>query len=600
MTSDRTRLEKHLQRHLGLFGSPSANQVEASRARVRERLRAAASNQVISDSEATVHDIATPAARTSRVWYGWRAGMVLAAAVAGIAFAVSGFWQHDEWLAIVEAADGSRYTLAPNAVLNPSDAAGVMLTLKDGSRVETRSRSELSLEHASDGIGIRLRRGGLVVSAAQQPRGHLYVHTKDMTVAVTGTMFVVNAEDSGSRVTVIEGEAQVREGAVEKNVKRGEQVSTSPVLATRPAKDEFSWSRHADAIFAAFAKGMAETGAPLAGVGRAAQPTFAGAVGLQATRPEFEAASIRQCDPDHLPETPDGGRGGGANSFHLTPGRLRALCVTTATLVRTAYGYGPIDLDFITAERAPGRAMNFGTVYGLGVEDGRRVRGGPDWVRSDSYTVNAVTAPGVEPNTDTLRRPMLQALLERRFNLKAHIESEQIPAFALTVAKSGLKIKPVGPGACDELPAREGSFFLNGHPTSVLTPPRNFAEVRSGQKPSCGMWSQRNGPNVVIVGGDVPLDVLITTLAGRLGGVRVLDKMNVKGNFNFILEFALDENTPGLPRAGNFPERGADLDVAPAATIFTALEEQLGLKLERAQAAREFIVIDQVQRPSEN
>jgi uncharacterized protein (TIGR03435 family) len=501
-------------------------------------------------------------------------------------------WHRGEWLAIVEAADGSRYTLGPNAVLNPTDA-GLMLTLKDGSRVEPRSRSELLLEHAADGIGIRLRSGGLVVTAAQQTRGHLYVHTKDMTVSVTGTMFVVNTEDSGSRVTVIEGEAQVREGAVEKSVKRGDYVATSPVLATRPAKEEFSWSRHADVIYAAFIKGIAETAAPLVRI----DPAGAQA---PASRPEFEAVSIRQCDPDHLPETPEGGRGGGANSFHLTPGRLRALCMTTATLIRTAYGYGPVDLDFIAAERRPGRAMTFGNVYGLGVEDGRRVRGGPDWVRSERYTVNAVTAQGVLPDAETLRRPMLQRLIERRFDLKAHIESEQVPAFALAVAKGSLKITPVGPGACDELPAREGSLFMNGHPMNVLTPPRGFEEVRRGQKPSCGMWSQRNGPNVVIVGGDVPLDVLTTALASRLGGVRVVDKMNVRDRFNFILEFALDENTPGLLRGGNFPERGAELDVAPGATIFTALEEQIGLKLERAQTAREFIVIDRIERPSEN
>jgi len=580
MTSDRDRLEKHPRQHLGLFGSPSSNQIEVSRARIRERLRMA--------------PVEREAVRASRVRHGWRAGFVLAAAAAGIVLAVVPMWHRGEWLAIVEAADGSRYTLAPNTMLNPSDTTGVMLTLKDGSRVETRSRSELSLEHASDGIGIRLRTGGLVVTAAHQPRGHLYVHTKDMTVAVTGTMFVVNAEDSGSRVTVIEGEAQVREGAVEKNVKRGERISTSLVLATRPVKDEFSWSRHADAIYAAFTKGMTATAGPLVRVDPAAgaQPV--------AARPEFEAVSIRQCDPDHLPETPEGGRGGVANSFHLTPGRLRALCMTTATLIRTAYGYGPVDLDFIAAERAPGRAMNFGNVYGLGVEDGRRVRGGPDWVRSEHYTVNAVTAQGVLPDAETLRRLMLQRLIERRFDLKAHIESEQVPAFALTVAKGGLTIKPVGAGACDQLPAREGAPFMNGHPMSVLTPPRGFEEVRRGQRPSCGVWSQRNGPNVVIVAGDVPLEVLTTVLAGRLGGVRVIDKMNVKDHFNFILEFALDENTPGLPRGGNFPERGADLDVAPAATIFTALEEQLGLKLERAQAAREFVVIDHVQRPSEN
>jgi hypothetical protein len=55
------------------------------------------------------------------------------------------------------------------------------------------------------------------------------------------------------------------------------------------------------------------------------------------------------------------------------------------------------------------------------------------------------------------------------------------------------------------------------HPTSVLTPPRNIADVRLGQRPSCGMWSQRNEPNVVIVGGDVPLDIPSQTAEGVRG-----------------------------------------------------------------------------------
>src|SRR5688500_20319333 len=97
-------------------------------------------------------------------------------------------------------------------------------------------------------------------------------------------------------------------------------------------------------------------------------------------RPQFEEASIRTCDPDNIPEPPAGSRGGGANSFQMTPGRTHALCLTLATIVRHAYGYGPVDLEFLNpGGRGRGFALN--AVYGLGREDGRRVRGGPDWVR---------------------------------------------------------------------------------------------------------------------------------------------------------------------------------------------------------------------------
>jgi uncharacterized protein (TIGR03435 family) len=599
MKSDRDRFEKMLRQHMGLFGSPSASQLEASRGRIRERLRAE------SEPEGAETD-APREIRASRVRFGWRASLVFAATAAGVVLAVTTPWKPADWIATVEAADGSRYTVGPNAVLRPNDSGATMLTLRDGSRVETRAHSELSLERASDGIGIRLRTGGLVVNAVQQHDGHLYVHTKDMTVAVAGTMFVVNAEESGSRVAVIDGEAQVREGTIEKSLKRGEQVATSPALATRSVKEEFAWSRHANAISEAFAKGMAETAAPLTAYAATAASAI-GAAGGQAasgvSSPEFEAVSVRECDPDHLPETPDGGRGGGANSFRMTPGRVSALCVTLATLIRTAYGYGPIDLDFVNANGSPdGRGLGFNNVYGLGVEDGRRVRGGPDWIRQERYTVNAVASPGVNPDAQTLRGPMLQQVLEHRFQLKAHVAVEDVPAFALVVAKGGLKMKPATPGVdCEPPPA--GSPQLNGVPVTMR--PRSFADVRNGQKPSCTLGGQRNGPNMVVVGGAVPISALARMLASRLGGVRVTDKTGVTDRFNFILEFAVDENAPGLRLPGVAPppqetETTEPSDVPLAATIFSALEDQLGLKLERAKAGREFIVVDHVEHPSPN
>src|SRR5262249_33083617 len=88
---------------------------------------------------------------------------------------------------------------------------------------------------------------------------------------------------------------------------------------------------------------------------------------------EFEEAAARHSDRKHLPRAPEGMRGGGANSFQMTPGRTHALCMTLATLIRTAYGYGPADLDFLSGGARRGRGMSFNNVYGLGVEDGVRV-----------------------------------------------------------------------------------------------------------------------------------------------------------------------------------------------------------------------------------
>jgi uncharacterized protein (TIGR03435 family) len=243
--------------------------------------------------------------------------------------------------------------------------------------------------------------------------------------------------------------------------------------------------------------------------------------------------------------------------------------------------------------------MDFGSVYGLGVEDGRRVKGGPDWVRSERYTVNAITAEGVQVSPETLSRPMLQRLLENRFQLKAHIESEQVPAFALTVARSGLKMKAVTADACDALPGRPGSPLVNGQPANVLAPPRSFVDVRNGQKPSCGLWVQRNGPNLVWVGGAAPVTALVQVLGARLGGVRVIDRTALTDRFNFVVEFVLDENSPGLPQ-GDLPAPPQPADIPRAATIFTAIEEELGLKLDRDKGSREFIVIDRIEHPTPN
>jgi uncharacterized protein (TIGR03435 family) len=432
--------------------------------------------------------------------------------------------------------------------------------------------------------------GGIIVNAAKQRSGHLYVQTKDMTVSVVGTVFLVSASEDGSRVAVIEGEVRVREGRTETTLRPGEQVSTNPAAATRPVKEEIAWSRDADALGAileTFAKGMALSAGPRTPVTDSPSPVNAAfdqagaaAQGQPAARPQFEEASIRTCDPDNIPEPPAGSRGGGANSFQMTPGRTHALCLTLATIIRHAYGYGP-------AERNPGgrgRGLAMNNVYGLGVEDGVRVRGGADWVRSARYTIDAVADGAAD--AATMSGPMLQDLLERRFQLKVHIETEQIPAFALTVAPGGLKMKegtcaPADPSSVPRTPQETVRRYLEAARRGAATIP-------------CGLAGGSNGPNMVFIGGGagaIPL--------GGILGVPVINQTGIPltTRFNYVLEFAPDERTAGpMGRlASNEPS-----DIPRAPDIFTALEQQLGLRLEPARAPREFIVIDRVERPSPN
>lgn len=580
MTRKDDSLDKSLRRHLGLFGA-SAAQLTASRERVRERLR-----QQAPDSAGMRPD-AAPSPRV-QVW--WRLAVPLAAAAAVILLVaisprdrVESPERPTPFHAAIATLDG---VAIAEGVLVQSTADGAMLTLADGSRVEMRAASALSLERKADGIGIRLRDGSIIVNAAPQRGGHLYVHTKDVDVTVVGTVFLVNAEAEGSRVGVIEGEVRVRDGASETRLRPGEQVATSAALAIRPLHEALGWSRNAPAhlaILASFTTAVAATAGPLAPL----RPSVQAQGGAPAARREFEAASIAPCDPDNIPPPPEGARGGGANSFQMTPGRAYALCMTLATLIRTAYGYGPVDLEFLQAD-GRGRGMQFDNVYGLGVEDGRRVRGGPDWVRSERFTVVATAGAPVDP--EIMRGPMLRDLLARRFQLKLHVEQESVPAFALKVAPGGLRITPVGDDAC--VPRQPNP---NGP-----QPPMPIEAIRRGQKPPCGLGGQRNGPNSVLIAGAAPLRTLAGVLGSAVGRVRVIDRTGITDRFNFVFEYLPDGSAPGQGALPPGPPLAEVSDVEPAAPLRTALEEQLGLRLEPDKGVREFIVIDSVERLSPN
>jgi uncharacterized protein (TIGR03435 family) len=202
------------------------------------------------------------------------------------------------------------------------------------------------------------------------------------------------------------------------------------------------------------------------------------------------------------------------------------------------------------------------------------ILGGPSWINTERYMINA-KAEGT-PSQPMMRGPMLQALLEDRFQLKIRREIREVPVYVLTVAKGGPKLKA----------SKEGSCPTPGPPAGVSCPG--------------SVWIARKGLNMTVDQQET-LDGLARMLIQRLGRP-VIDKTGIKGMFDFHLEFAPDETTGGtLPGGGDRAGAPADTPADPSGpSIFTAVQEQLGLKLDSARGPGEVLVIDRVERPSEN
>jgi bla regulator protein blaR1 len=276
---------------------------------------------------------------------------------------------------------------------------------------------------------------------------------------------------------------------------------------------------------------------------------------------KFEVASIRPC-------TGDGDSGGSRKSVrprgkggadYSSPGRLNTGCMVLADAN---------NLGFI--QRAYVRFAN-GQAHRLGFVP---IEGGPAWIHSELYDINA-KAEGTQ-SQEMMQGPMLQALLEDRFKLKIHRETRQVPVFALTVAKGGSKLKPFQEGSCTSPP----STFPLPAPAPGQTYCKAMVVLR---KPGVEAENSTLGEFAKL------LDLLFDR--------PVIDTTGITGRFDIHLEFTPDENTPRLPPSGDVADVS---DPGAGQSILTALQRQLGLKLVPAKGPREFIVIDHVERPSEN
>lgn len=233
-------------------------------------------------------------------------------------------------------------------------------------------------------------------------------------------------------------------------------------------------------------------------------------------------------------------------------GRFRLTAVPTRTLIQLAY-----------------RVKEF------------QIIGEPSWVNDERYDVDAKAEE--IPSSDQVRS-MLRALLADRFKLAMHRETRTRRVYDLVPARNGLKITPTPPGGCYD-------------PRSPSGPPPVFL----GPLVQCDAWRRRilapppdrqDRIEAVAVRMATLVDFVIDDVSRP-----VLDKTGFEQPFNFVLEFTPNVAVSDYRGPSTLPDAGPSAAPAP---ISTALQEQLGIQLRSTEGPVETIVIDSIERPSEN
>ena len=201
--------------------------------------------------------------------WGIAAALVIGLGLLAVPF-VQRFWPYGNFEATVQASEGQVYQIADTRTASVNSGAKLqqgeqvrtakdgraVIRLGDGSLIEMKDRSELYLTKSGKGTTIHLNRGSIVVEAAKQKDGQLFVESGDSLVSVTGTVFSVNNGTKGSRVSVIEGEVNLNHAGSDRVLRPGEQATTNPSISVFPVREEVAWSRKAD-HYAAVLSGLA-------------------------------------------------------------------------------------------------------------------------------------------------------------------------------------------------------------------------------------------------------------------------------------------------------------------------------------------------------
>lgn len=261
-----------------------------------------------------------------------------------------------------------------------------------------------------------------------------------------------------------------------------------------------------------------------------------GAQAPGSSSPTFTVATIKPSDPN-------GAENDGSIGF--SPGSsFQAKAQSLKELIEFVEDFGYYDVD-------------------------QRILGGPKWIASakfdieakcDEETARAFRKTALKEQVRT-EQSMVQALLADRFKLRTHHEMRRLAVYALVEEKSGLKIKPSSKAGDDDSEMAEGSP---------------------------GNWK----------GDGVTMAELASALSAlpEVGGRIVTDKTALKGRFDFTLKWTPDPTMGALPPG---PDSGVKSE-SSAPSLLTALQEQLGLKLEMTKQPVDVVVVDSAELPTAN
>lgn len=295
--------------------------------------------------------------------------------------------------------------------------------------------------------------------------------------------------------------------------------------------------------------------------------------------PTFEVASIKLSDPNNttplamIPMVlPQG------------PGRLSATNVPLRLLVRMAY-----------------QVQDF------------RIVGGPSWQTSQKFDIVAKAEASTATDTTQLM-PMMKALLEDRFKLKTHMETQEMPIETLVVARGDGKLGPnLRPSTsdCKSASAQEeqrkraqaAASALKGDPgalAGILPKPGEVVPCAItpmiGGVPGAQGAAVGTAPSFGLRGNGQPLDVLVQLLS-QVTGKTVQNKTGLTGLYDFELSFDPEVMMRMASQLGINVPGPANLPPSDSPSLLTALREQLGLKLDSARGPVEMLVIDSAEMP---
>lgn len=264
-------------------------------------------------------------------------------------------------------------------------------------------------------------------------------------------------------------------------------------------------------------------------------------------RPTFEVATLKRNSPNCQLDPTRG----------ASPGRLDLACFSMRAFIRMAYSM------------YTGNTMMTRRVEALG---------GPSWLDNERYDLSAKAAgPASAPE---MIGPMLQMLLEERLQLKVHTEPRETAVFELTAPSAKTKLQPVAEGSCT--------------PIDIMKPFRPGDKTRY-----CGGGGPRTDASGMTVADwtGISMDELAGRMLSSIVARPVVNRTGLDGRYDVRVEFVWPR-TSGAILNGQ-PAALPESDSSAGPSIFTALQS-VGLKLTPAKAPLDVIVIDRVERPSEN